>query len=64
VSTNGDSPPPALLEVRGEAYISKPDFEKASSFAYISAMVFTPRDCAFLKVTGTTSDSGSEVRKM
>ena len=41
---------------------SKPDFENASSLAYISAIVFTPRDCAFFSVTGITSLSGSEVR--
>ena len=43
---------------------SKPDLENASSLAYISAIVFTPRACAFLNVTGTTSLSGNEVRKI
>ncbi len=41
---------------------SKPDFENASSLAYISAIVLTPRLIAFLSVTGITSLSGSEVR--
>ena len=41
---------------------SKPDLENASSLAYISAIVFTPRLIAFFSVTGITSLSGSEVR--
>ena len=42
--------------------VSKPDLENASSFAYISAMVFTPRALASASVTGITSLSGRLVR--
>ncbi len=42
--------------------VSKPDFENASSFAYISAMLFTPCALARASVTGITSLSGRLVR--
>ena len=42
--------------------VSKPDLLNASSFAYISAMVLTPRALARASVTGMTSLSGRLVR--
>ena len=42
--------------------VSNPDLLKASSFAYISAIDFTPRALACARVTGMTSLSGRLVR--
>ena len=44
---------------------SKPDLLKASSFAYMSATFLTPYFFfTVATVTGSTSDSGSDVRKI